>query len=43
VKGNVVLPAGFTVNKGDVIDIDLGHIDPSDPCHYIPNIAISKR
>ena len=42
-KGNVVLPAGFTVNEGDVIEIDLGHVDPSDPCHYIPNVAVSKR
>ncbi len=42
-KGSVVIPAGFTVNEGDVIEFDQGHIDPSDPCRYIPNIAVSKR
>ncbi|WP_298254875.1 hypothetical protein [Bradyrhizobium sp.] len=39
----VVLPAGFAVNEGDVIEFDLGYVNPSDPCHYIPNIAVSKR
>jgi hypothetical protein len=39
----VVLPAGFSVSEGDVIEFDLGHVNPSDPCHYIPNIAVSKR
>lgn len=39
----VVLPAGFTVNKGDVIEFDLGYVHPTDPCHYIPNVAVSKR
>lgn len=38
----VVLPAGFTVSQGDVIEFDLGYINPSDPCHYIPNIAVGK-
>lgn len=42
-KGSVVLPAGFKVNEGDVIDIDLAHVDPLDPCHYIPNVAVSRR
>lgn len=41
-KSSVVLPAGFTVNVGDVIEIDSGHVDPSDRCQYIPNIAVSK-
>ena len=41
-KGSVVVPAGVTVNEGEVIDFDQGHIDPSDPCQYIPNIAVSK-
>lgn len=39
----VVIPAGFTVKEGDVIEFDLGHVNPSDPCHYIPNIAVAKR
>jgi hypothetical protein len=38
----VVLPAGFAVNAGDVIEFDLGYIDPSDPCHYIPNVAVGR-
>ena len=38
----VVLPAGLTVNEGDVIEFDLGHVDPSDPCRYIPHIAVGK-
>jgi hypothetical protein len=25
-----------------VIEIDSGHVDPSDRCQYIPNIAVSK-
>jgi hypothetical protein len=28
---------------GDVIEFDEGHIDPSDPCQYIPNFAVSKH
>ena len=39
----VVLPAGVTVNVGDMIEFDLGHIDPSNPCQYIPNLAVSKH
>ena len=42
-KGNVAVPAGLTVKQGDVIEFDLGYVDPSDPCHYIPNVAVSKR
>ncbi len=41
-KSSVVLPAGFAVSVGDVIDIYSGHVDPSDHCQYIPNIAVSK-
>jgi hypothetical protein len=41
--GPVVLPSGLTVNVGDVIEVDLGHIDPSDPCQFIPNVAVSRR
>jgi hypothetical protein len=42
-KTIVVLPAGLTVNAGDVIKFDQGHVDPSDPCQYIPNLAVSER
>jgi hypothetical protein len=31
------------VNAGDVIEFDQGYVDPSDPCQYIPNLAVSKR
>jgi hypothetical protein len=41
-KSSVVLPPGITVNVGDLIEIDSGHVDPSDRCRYIPNIAVSK-
>jgi hypothetical protein len=42
-KTAVVLPAGLTVNVGDVIEFDQGRVDPSDPCQYIPNLAVSKH
>jgi hypothetical protein len=41
-KSSVVLPPGLTVNVGDVIETTSGHVDPSDHCQYIPNIAIGK-
>ena len=41
-RTTVALPAGLTVNVGDVIEVDQGHIDPSDPCQYIPNIAVGR-
>jgi hypothetical protein len=42
-KTAVLLPAGLTVNVGDVIEFDQGHVDPSNPCQYIPNLAVSER
>jgi hypothetical protein len=42
-KAIVVLPAGLTANAGEVIEFDQGYVDPSDPCQYIPNLAVSKR
>ena len=42
-KTAVVLPAGLTVNVGDVIEFDQGQVDPSNPCQYIPNLAVTKR
>jgi hypothetical protein len=41
-KFAVLLPAGLAVNVGDVIQYDLAHIDPSDACQYIPNLAVGK-
>ena len=41
-KFTVALPAGLTVNVGDVVEVDQGHIDPHDPCQYVPNLAVSK-
>jgi hypothetical protein len=38
----VLLPSGLTVNVGDVIEYDYVHIDPSDSCQYIPNLAVGK-
>ena len=42
-KAAVVLPSELTVNVGDMIEYDQGRIDPSNPCQYIPNLAVSKR
>ena len=42
-KTGVVLATGLIVNVGDVIEFDEGHIDPSDPCQYIPNFAVSRH
>jgi hypothetical protein len=42
-KTGVVLATGLAVNVGDVIEFDEGHIDPSDPCQYIPNFAVSRH
>ena len=41
-KSSVVLSPGLTVNVGDVIEIDSGHVDPADPCQYIPNVVVGK-
>ena len=41
-RSSVVLPSGLMVNVGDVIEIDSGHVDPADPCQYIPNVAVGK-
>ena len=38
----VLLPSGLTVNVGDVIQYDQHHIDPSDSCQFIPNLAVGK-
>jgi hypothetical protein len=41
-RSSVVLPSGLMVNVGDVIEIDSGHVDPADPCQYIPNVVVGK-
>jgi hypothetical protein len=41
-RSSVALPSGLTVNVGDVIEIDSGHVDPADSCQYIPNVAVGK-
>jgi hypothetical protein len=41
-KFTVALPSGLTVNVGDVVEVDQGHIDPHDPCQYVPNLAVGK-
>ena len=41
-KTSAVLPSGLTVNVGDVVQIVSGHVDPSGPCQYIPNVVASK-
>jgi hypothetical protein len=38
----VLLPSGLVVNIGDVIEYDQHHIDPSDSCQFIPNLAVKK-
>ena len=38
----VLLPSGLAVNVGDLIEYDQHHIDPSDSCQFIPNLAIRK-
>ena len=42
-RSSVVLPSGLMVNVGDVIEFDQGHVDPSNPCQFIPNLAVSER
>jgi hypothetical protein len=42
-KTGVVLATTLIVNVGDVIEFHEGHIDPSDPCQYIPNLAVRRR
>jgi hypothetical protein len=38
----VLLPSGLMVDVGDVIQYDQHHIDPSDSCQFIPNLAVGK-
>ncbi len=35
----VLLPRGVTVRNGSRVEFVRGHLDPSRPCHYIPNLV----
>ncbi len=35
----VLLPAGLSVRAGDRVEFLAAHMDPSMPCHYIPNLV----
>jgi hypothetical protein len=35
-----VVPKGMTVWPGDLVEVAAGHLDPSLPCHYIPNLVV---
>jgi hypothetical protein len=41
-KFAVLVPSGLTVNVGDLIEYDHVHIDPSNSCQFIPNLATRK-
>jgi hypothetical protein len=38
-RAAVSLPAGLTARSGDRIEFLTGHLDPAQPCHFIPNLA----
>lgn len=33
-----LVPQGMTVRIGEQVDVVSGHVDPSLPCHYVPNL-----
>jgi len=35
-----VVPSGMNVRIGDRVEVVGGHVDPSLPCHYIPNLIV---
>jgi hypothetical protein len=38
-----LVPQGVNVRVGDHVEVAGGHIDPSLPCHYIPNLIVRVR
>jgi hypothetical protein len=38
ISWTVLVPYGLTVRVGDRVEFTPGHVDPSRPCHYIPNL-----
>jgi hypothetical protein len=39
-RGVYLVPQGINVRIGDHVDVVGGHVDPSLPCHYIPNLVV---
>jgi hypothetical protein len=35
-----LLPQGMNARIGDHVEVVGGHVDPSPPCHYIPNLIV---
>jgi hypothetical protein len=35
-----LVPQGMIVRIGDHVEVVGGHVDPSLPCHYIPNLVV---
>ena len=38
-----LVPRGMNVRIGDHVEVISGHVDPSLPCHYIPNLVVRVR
>jgi hypothetical protein len=38
----VSLPRELTVNDGDLVEYERGHLDPLDSCQWIPNLVLRK-
>lgn len=39
-RGVYLVPQSINVRIGDHVDVVGGHVDPSLPCHYIPNLVV---
>jgi hypothetical protein len=38
-----LVPQGMNVRIGDNVEVVGGHVDPSLPCHYIPNLIVRSQ